>query len=57
MAKATDKFKNNPIVKEFMEAAQHNQDVMSGVADVQQPIPSTPTETAPTPNQMAQPEQ
>lgn len=57
MAKATDKFKNNSIVKEFMEAAQHNQDVMSGVADVQQPIPSTPTETAPTPNQMAQPEQ
>lgn len=33
MTKATDTFKNNPIIKEYMEAAQHNQDVMTGVAD------------------------
>lgn len=33
MSKATDKFKNNPAVKEYMEAAQHNQDVMSGAIE------------------------
>ncbi|MCI6503523.1 MAG: DUF4369 domain-containing protein [Prevotella sp.] len=56
MTKATDAFKNNPIIKEYMEAAQHNQDVMTGVADVQQPaMPDVPTHV-PTPNDMAKPE-
>lgn len=33
MSKATDTFKNNPAIKEYMEAAQHNQDVMSGALE------------------------
>ena len=39
MAKATDTFKNNPIIKEYMEAAQHNQDVMTGAADIKENTP------------------
>ncbi len=57
MVKATDTFKNNPIIKEYMKAAQHNQDVMSGAMEANTlDIPQTP-EAAPTPNEMAQPEE
>ena len=35
MSKATDKFKNHPAIKEYMEAAHHNQDVMSGVLETE----------------------
>lgn len=56
MAKATDGFKNNTIVKEYMEAAQHNQDVMSGVAEAPQPAAPMP-QSGPTPNEMAQPQE
>ncbi|SRR5574344_196661 len=56
MTKATDTFKNNPVVKEYMEAAQHNQDVMSGVADVPQAAPQAQQNLSPTPNDMAKPE-
>lgn len=58
MSKATDTFKNNPYVKDFMEAAQHNQDVQTGVVDPQPQMPPTqPLPQGPTPNQMAAPEQ
>jgi hypothetical protein len=61
MAKATDAFKNDRYVKEYMQAAQHNQDIMTGVIDPatpstqqtpfnhQRPLPPPP----PTPNEMA----
>ena len=58
MTKATPKFKNNPYVKEFMEAAERNQAIMTGMED---PIPAeqitAPEQNSlPTPNQMANPE-
>ena len=31
MSKATEKFKNNPMVKEYYEAAQQNQNIMNGM--------------------------
>ena len=31
MTKATERFKNDPYVKEYMEAANHNRDIMVGV--------------------------
>lgn len=62
MMKASAKFKNDPYVKEFMEAAERNQAIMTGMespapaaqpapAPVQQPVDAN----VPTPNQMAQP--
>ena len=55
MTKATDRFKNDPYVKEYMEAAAHNRDVMTGVAPTQQPsFPQQPPKV-PTPNELAQP--
>ena len=59
MLKATDSFKNDRYVKEFMEAANHNQAVMTGMDD---PTPSPDassdnnTPTPPTPNDMAKPQ-
>lgn len=56
MSRATDKFKNNPQVKEYYEAAQENQNIMNGtkVPDTQpQQAPPPPAE-GPTPNEMAQ---
>ena len=59
MLKATDSFKNDRYVKEFMEAANHNQAVMTGMDDPT-PIPDASsdnnTETPPTPNDMAKPQ-
>lgn len=57
MSKATDNFKNATYVKEYMEAAKHNQDVMTGVAEVQPQLPQQPLSNAPTPNEMAQPQE
>jgi hypothetical protein len=60
MSKATAKFKNDAYVKEYMSAAQRNQNIMNGMeAPANQP-PATqqmPHEAPPTPNQMAQPTQ
>lgn len=61
MSKATDKFKNDPYVKEYMEAAQHNQDISNGMAQpamTQQTPPAAQQPAAPappTPNELAQP--
>ena len=57
MSRATDKFKNNPQVKEYYEAAQENQNIMNGtkVPDTQpQQAPPAPPADGPTPNEMAQ---
>lgn len=63
-SKATDKFKNDPQVKAYYQAAQENQDIMNGTKtpDVQQQAPpqnppqqAMPPQDGPTPNQMAQP--
>ena len=55
MTKATDKFKNDPMVKEYYEKAQENQQIMNGMkeAPVQQPV--APVPNAPTPNELAKP--
>ncbi len=60
MTKATPTFKNNPIVSSYMKSAQYNQDVMTGVADVdsnQMPPPPSPNATAPTGWQQPQADQ
>ena len=33
LSKASDKFKSDPYVKEYIEAANRNQDIMNGMAD------------------------
>ncbi len=59
MLKATDSFKNDRYVKEFMDEANHNQAVMTGMDDPA-PLPdassSNNTATPPTPNDMAKPQ-
>ena len=58
-SKATDKFKNDPYVKDYYEKAQENQAIMNGMkAPAQAPDPSMtqqPMPEEPTPNEMAQP--
>lgn len=57
MTRATDKFKNDPQVKEYYEAAQENQNIMNGtkVPDPQpQQAPPAPPQDGQTPNEMAQ---
>lgn len=62
MSKATDTFKNDMYVKEYIEAAQRNQNIMNGM-EAPAPQPQAPLTTAPatdappTPAEMAQPEQ
>lgn len=60
MVKATEKFKNDRYVKEFMDEANRNQAIMTGMDDHSPAIPETPAEdkdqTAPTPNEMAKPQ-
>ena len=53
MSKATDKFKNDPYVKDYYQKAQENEQIMNGMkeAPVTQPSPLT----APTPNELAKP--
>ena len=59
MLKATESFKNDRYVKAFMDEANHNQAVMTGMDD---PTPITDvstngnTATPPTPNDMAKPQ-
>ncbi len=60
MAKATDAFKQNAYVKEYMEVAQRNQNMMNGLEEPtpvpQAPLVSNPDEaTPPTPAEMAKP--
>ena len=59
MVKATDTFKNDRYVKEFMDEANRNQAIITGMDDASPAIPETPenenVETPPTPNEMANP--
>ena len=57
MTKATPKFKNDPYVKEFMQAAERNQAIMTGMEEpTSAPVPENNEQVAPpTPNQMAEP--
>ena len=57
MTKATTKFKNDPYVKEFMQAAERNQAIMTGMEEpTSAPVPENNEQVAPpTPNQMAEP--
>lgn len=60
MSKATDKFKNDPQVKEYYQAAQENQNIMNGMKDVPAQAPMqqvAPPQDGPTPAQMAAPKQ
>ena len=58
MSKATDKFKNDPYVKDYYQKAQENEQIMNGLKEVDNvappamPEPATP---APTPNELAAP--
>lgn len=61
MSRATDKFKNNPQVKEYYEAAQENQAIMNGTK-TPEPQPkqpqdpqAAPPQDGPTPNELANP--
>ena len=58
MSKATDKFKNDPYVKEYYQKAQENQAIMNGMKDApetQQAQPVPQLNPAPTPNVLAAP--
>lgn len=59
MSKATDRFKNDPYVKDYYEKAQQNQNIMNGMATPEAPAPPVPDAPAqsgaPTPNELAQP--
>ncbi len=58
MSKATDKFKNDPYVKDYYKKAQENQQIMNGMREVPQAMPASsmpPTSNAPTPNDLAKP--
>lgn len=63
MTKASDTFKNSPYVKEYMQLAKQNQDIMTGVAEAPQAVPALPPlpqqgqAAPPTPNEMAKPQQ
>ncbi len=64
MSKATDKFKNDPYVKDYYEKAQENEQIMNGMKDPVAPAPqmqapgggaTPPGSQAPTPNELAKP--
>lgn len=57
MSKATDKFKNNPYVKDYYEKAQENEQIMNGMKEtpVAPPVPATAPADGPSPNDMAKP--
>lgn len=61
MSKATDTFKNDRYVKEFMQMAERNQAIMTGMEDPAAsaaPAPvDQPIDQAPTPNELAKPEE
>lgn len=61
MSKASDTFKNDSYVKQYMEAAQRNQNISNGL-EAPQPQPQAPLTTAPaaappTPAELAQPKE
>ncbi len=58
MSKATDKFKNNSMVKEYYDAAQQNQNIMNGMHETSTPppLPPAPPVNGPTPNDLAKPQ-
>ena len=49
MSKATDNFKNDPYVKEYMEAAQKIQNMQNGLAQPDMPQPAAPQPDLPQP--------
>lgn len=59
LSKATDRFKNDPYVKQYVEAAEHNQNLMNGMAEQPAPAPPAPgtvegaAPALPTPSDMA----
>ncbi len=60
LSKATARFKNDAYVRQYIEAAQHNQEIMNGMADMQTvPVPpaagtvSGSAAPPPTPNELA----
>lgn len=64
MSTATDKFKNDPMVKEYYQAAQDNEQIMNGMKEAPSATPSgttppsqpvAPPQDGPTPNEMAAP--
>ena len=59
MSKATDKFKNDPYVRDYYQKAQENQNIMNGMAtpdEAPMPAPAAATQPdMPTPNDLAQP--
>lgn len=57
MSKATDKFKNDPYVKDYYEKACRNQDIMNGMAIPDAPAMPQQSQMSPalTPAQLAQP--
>lgn len=58
LTKSTPSFRNAPYVKEYLDAAEHNRDVMVDAAEPQMAPPPPPPAGAPappTPNQMAEP--
>ena len=52
-SQATDKFKNNPYVKDYYTKALQNQAIMNGTATPDDPAPAP--YNVPTPNDLAQP--
>ena len=61
MSKATDTFKNNDYVREFMQAAERNQNIMNGMEEPAPQVPAMPADQSagqvPTPNELAAPAQ
>ena len=53
MSKATEKFKNDPYVRDYYRKAQQNQAIMNGTASPDHM--AVPMTECPTPNEMAQP--
>ena len=60
LSKATNKFKNDPYVSDYVNAAKRNQDIMNGMVDPDQmPAPSAPgtgnstVQAPPTPAELA----
>ena len=55
MSKATDKFRNNPLVKEYYEKATENQQIMNGMRDVDGAPATAPVPEAANPSELAKP--
>lgn len=51
MSKATDKFKNDPMVRDYCHKAQENEKRLNGLSDTHDMAPAT--DLAPTPNELA----